>query len=223
MNRWDWLGLFDIYMMIFWCVTYIECIRIGIKGKTYCMPLLALCMNFCWEALSLVDYCLCGGENASMYVLYGAWTILDIGIVVTYIVYGKQEFNRKIKRTPLRRRIDTGGVFVLYSSGVFLSVLAIILTMYHTMDNWKMYFVFPNNVIMSVAFITMYYIRGGKRGQSLSIAIAKCIGTLCATMTMIFAGQLFGIVLGGLCLLIDITYIVILAQHPKYCRTAEAS
>lgn len=221
MNRWDWLGLFDIYMMIFWCVTYIECIRIGIKEKTYCMPLLALCMNFCWEALSLVDYCLCGGENASTYVLYGAWTILDIGIVVTYIVYGKQELLRDLKRLK-NRKID-GVQFVIYSLGVFFLILAIILTMYYTMDNWKMYFVFPNNVIMSILFIVMYYIRGGKRGQSVSIAIAKCIGTLCATITMILAGQLFGVVLGGICLLLDIAYIVILAQHPKYCPMAEAS
>ena len=95
--------------------------------------------------------------------------------------------------------------------------------MYATIDNWKLYFSFSDNVIMSALFIAMYYIRGGKRGQSLSIAITKCIGTLCATITMILAGRLFGVVLGGICLLIDIAYIVILAQHPKYCPTAEAS
>ena len=221
MSRWDWLALFDIYQMIFWCVTYIECIRIGIKQKTYCMPLLALCMNFCWEVVSLVDYCLNGGNNASMCVLYGAWTLLDIGIVATYIVYGKQELERDVKRLK-NRKIDRVQ-FAIYSLGVFVLIWAIILTMYNTMDNWKMYFVFPNNVIMSILFIAMYYIRGGKRGQSLSIAITKCIGTLCATITMILAGQLFGIVLGGLCLLIDIAYIIILAHHPKYCLTAEAS
>ena len=108
MNRWDWLALFDVYQMIFWCVTYIECIRIGIKEKTYCMPLLALCMNFCWEALSLVDYSLHSGDNIFAYSLYGVWTLLDLGIVATYIVYGKQEFLRSRMLAP-RRRIDMGG------------------------------------------------------------------------------------------------------------------
>ena len=112
---------------------------------------------------------------------------------------------------------------MLYSAEAFVLIWTIILTMYNTMDNWKLYFSFSDNVIMSILFIAMYYIRGGKRGQSLSIAITKCIGTLCATITMILAGQIFGIVLGGLCLLIDIAYIIILAHHPKYCLTAEAS
>ncbi len=222
MNRWDWLALFDVYLMIFWCVTYIECIRIGIKEKTYCMPLLALCMNLCWEALSLVDYSLLSGYDIFAYSLYGVWTLLDLGIVATYIVYGKQEFLKSIKGLSPTRRIGTGGGFVVYSLGMLALVLTIILTMYATIDNWKLYFSFSDNVIMSVLFIAMYYIRGGKRGQSLSIAITKCIGTLCATMTMILAGRLFGVVLGGICLLLDIVYIVILAQHPKYCPTAEA-
>ena len=96
---------------------------------------------------------------------------------------------------------------------VFIIVLAILIILYNFVDNWKMYFSFTDNVVMSALFIVMYYVRGGKRGQSLSIAVTKCIGTFCATLTMILAEQLFGILLGLLCLLLDIVYIVILSQR----------
>ncbi len=210
MNRWDWLGLFDIYQMIFWCVTYIECIRIGIKEKTYCMPLLALCMNFCWEILSFYDCVVYKEDNESFYVLYGVWALLDIMIVWTYCKFGREELEKSAFKAT---RDNSKFLFVTYSMVVFIIVLAILIILYNFVDNWKMYFSFTDNVVMSALFIVMYYVRGGKRGQSLSIAVTKCIGTFCATLTMILAEQLFGILLGLLCLLLDIVYIVILSQR----------
>ena len=91
MTRGEWIGLFDIYQMIFWSVAYIECIRIGFRQRTYCMPLLAICMNFCWETLSFVDYIIHDGENAFSLLIYGAWMFLDLGIIATFILYHKEE------------------------------------------------------------------------------------------------------------------------------------
>lgn len=212
MTRWDWIGLFDIYMMIFWCVTYIECIRIGINQKTYCMPLLALCMNFCWEVLCLVDYVLSNGTEVYMYVLYGIWALLDVGIVLTYLMYGRNELIIPWKpESPDKNR--TPNQFIIYSLAIFLMVLCVIVLMYEYLDNWKSYFVFPNNLIMSVQFVLLPILRKGSRGQSLSIAIPKCIGTLCATMTMILASAEWWIVLiGVLCFIIDVVYIALLRK-----------
>lgn len=45
-------GLKVILMLvsgIAWTIVYIECIRIGLKYKTYAMPFWALALNFSWE------------------------------------------------------------------------------------------------------------------------------------------------------------------------------
>lgn len=209
MTRWEWIGLFDIYSMIFWCVTYIECIRIGSRQKTYCVPLLALCINFCWELFSFVDYIAIQGENAFIYVLYGLWLFLDVGIVITYYLYGEREFFKI-------RRKDSHHFFIIVTTVVFGVVIGIVTMLYIIEENWKLYISFTDNVLMSALFIAMYYIRSGTRGQTLSIAITKCIGTFCATLTMVLSGQRFGVVMGGICLILDIAYVVILAKHPQF-------
>lgn len=211
MNQWDWIGLFDVYQMIFWSVTYIECIRIAKEQHTYCMPFLALCMNFCWEVVSLADYIINRGENAFMYVLYGLWVLLDIGVVITYCLYGEIEYSHFFSK-------GTRKIFIFSSLITFLFVFGIIEVMYNSNDNWKLYFSFADNALMSALFIAMYYIRGGKRGQSISIAITKCIGTFCATMTVVLMGQVFGIVVGGICLILDVVYIIILHKHSSLAR-----
>ena len=227
MTRWDWIGLFDVYMMIFWCVTYIECIRIGIKQKTYSMPLLALCMNLCWEVLSFVDYVINNGTEVYMYVLYGTWALLDVGIVLTYLLYGRNELIIPWQsKSPYKGR--TFRQFIFYSFGTFLTVLCIIVLMYKYLDNWKAYFVFPNNLVMSAQFVLLPFLRKGSRGQSMSIAITKCIGTFCATMTMILTNiEMWILIIGALCFVLDVVYIVLLRKtiqstKPSFSLTAKA-
>ena len=205
MTRGDWMGMFDIYQMIFWCVVYIECIRIGVRQRTYCMPLLAICMNFCWEALSFVDCVIHVKESAFMYVHYGTWLLLDIGIISTFVLYHKEEAQKMTQgftRTVTER----------YGGKVFALVAGVILVMYFLIPTWKGYFVFPNNLIMSALFILMLYQRKGARGQSISIAITKCIGTLCATMTVLLSCSYDLAIMGFACFVLDVVYIVMLQK-----------
>lgn len=205
MTRGEWIGVFDIYMMIFWSVAYIECIRIGFKQRTYCMPLLALCMNFCWETLSFVDFITHNGENVFTLLIYGAWMFLDLGIIATFILYHKEEAQKMTQgftRTVTER----------YGGEVFALVAGVILVMYFLIPTWKGYFVFPNNLIMSALFILMLYQRKGARGQSISIAITKCIGTLCATMTVLLSCSYDLAIMGFACFLLDVVYIVMLQK-----------
>ncbi len=203
MTRGDWMGMFDIYQMIFWCVVYIECIRIGVRQRTYCMPLLAICMNFCWEALSFVDCVIHVKESAFMYVHYGTWLLLDIGIISTFVLYHKEEaqkFAKGLVRTLIERCFW----------GVLMLVVAVILFMYFFIPTWKGYFAYADNLIMSALFIVMLYLRKGSRGQSMSIAVIKCMGTLCATMTMILNGSYDLFAMGIGCFVLDVAYIILL-------------
>ena len=177
------------------------------------MPLLALCMNFCWETLSLVDYIVRDGTNLLSLITYGLWTLLDIGIIITYTRYGKKETNDLIKGFIFVKYTNNSKWFIIRTLSVLMIVLSVILLMYKYVDNWKGYFVFPNNLIMSVQFLIFPFIRQGSRGQSMSIAITKCIGTLCATMTMILSYSNAVIIgIGLVCFAIDIMYIVLLLK-----------
>lgn len=48
------------------------------------------------------------------------------------------------------------------------------------------YSAFGQNLMMSVLFICMLFRRRSLRGQSLSIALCKCIGTACASLAFYF-------------------------------------
>jgi hypothetical protein len=71
---------------------------------------------------------------------------------------------------------------------------------------------------MSGLFIGMFVARRGSRGQSMTIAVAKCIGT--AAPTIVFGvdeHSAFILTLGLLCLAVDLGYIGLLAwsrRHP---------
>lgn len=45
------MNLLIVTSGICWSIVYIECIRIGFKEKTYCMPLFALGLNIAWEGI----------------------------------------------------------------------------------------------------------------------------------------------------------------------------
>ena len=81
-----------------WILVYEECIRIGIKQKTYAMPLFALGLNFSWEFLySVVDivYEAHGplvGMNLVQEIVNIFWCCLDVVILYTYLKNGKKEW-----------------------------------------------------------------------------------------------------------------------------------
>lgn len=212
MTQGEWVLLFDMYLTIFWSVTYLECIRIGLRQKTYCMPLFALVMNFSWELLSFVDGLIHSAEGNVM-LIYGIWLLLDCGVLYTCIRYGNQE----TKALPERLRIKTGHyTFTLRMVLCVAVIIGVLILMYLYVDNWKLYFSFTDNLLMSALFIAMYYVRGGgNRGQSLSIAITKCIGTICATITCTIYFSLYAVIIGFACLLLDGYYIYLLSKKNK--------
>lgn len=70
------------------------------------------------------------------------------------------------------------------------------------------YSAFLQNLLMSGLFIAMFVARGGARGQSLLIVVAKWIGTLAPTIVFGWFGHsplILGV--GALCSVIDLVYI----------------
>src|ERR1041384_7184174 len=72
-----------------WGVVYVAAIRAGMRDKTYAMPLFALGLNLSWEALYAVVSLATGGEVLFQGVIDALWAVLDCGILVTYLRYGR--------------------------------------------------------------------------------------------------------------------------------------
>ncbi|MEV6957057.1 hypothetical protein [Streptomyces sp. NPDC051183] len=188
---------------IAWTVVYVEAIRVGLRDRTYAMPVAALALNFAWESTYAVNEFL-GGVSAQG-VVNVVWALADIVIIYTYLRFGRAELPETVTR-PL---------FAAWSILVFATAFAVqwlFLAHFGTHDATR-YSAFLQNLLMSGLFISLYAARRGPRGQSLVIAVAKWLGTLAPTV-------LFGVIedapfilgLGILCSVFDLAYIVLLLR-----------
>ena len=74
-------------------------------------------------------------------------------------------------------------------------------------DNWLDYFPYVDNLIMSILFIVMLHVRKGSRGQSLSIAICKCLGSIFAIIACLLEHPTWLLCVLILCNIFDIIYV----------------
>jgi hypothetical protein len=152
---------------LFWTVTYILIIRRGMLDRTYGMPLVALCANISWEFI----YSFVLPSDGIQRIVNIIWFALDTVIVWLFLRYGPKEFADLSKRT-----FYTLAIVTLITS--FCAVLFAGLTFH----DHGTYSAFGQNLLMSAAFIAMLYRRKALRGQSISIAVCKLIGTACASL-----------------------------------------
>lgn len=152
---------------IFWTLAYLFIIQRGQRDHTYGMPLAALFANISWEFIFAFVHPSHGIQRAVNVV----WFALDVVIVGQALRYGRREFATMSAATFY-------GMFALGMATAFPLVWLIS----QQFDNWAgAYAAFGQNLMMSILFIAMWYRRTSPRGQSLSIAICKGLGTLSAS------------------------------------------
>ncbi len=161
-----------------WTIVYIQCIRIGFKHKTYAMPFWALALNLAWEifhgAYDLKEL----GPQLQV-IINAIWGIFDLIILITFLKFGKKYFPKNINIKWFYPWFITVLVISFFVQFIFIVEFGTV--------KGGGYAAFLQNLLMSVLFISMFIQRKGPDGQSLTIAISKCIGTLAPTI-------LFGIV-----------------------------
>ena len=74
------------------------------------------------------------------------------------------------------------------------------------------YSAFLQNIVMSIAYLYMLSRRKSSKGQTMTIAICKCIGTLTPTIFGTIEGNMFILVTGVICFIFDLIYIYFLYQ-----------
>jgi hypothetical protein len=157
---------------IFWTATYLLIIRRSIQDKSVGMPLVAVCLNISWEFIFSFIF---PSRKPQLYINY-VWFFLDVIILIQYLRFGKLNFRQHSSKVTF------------YAT--FFSVLAVsfLNTLFIVYDfgtsNSATYIAFHINLIMSMLFIHMLWSRDSVAGQSIYIAIAKMIGTICASLSV---------------------------------------
>lgn len=191
---------------ICWSITFIDAIRIGIKDNTYAIPFLAIALNFSWEVYNTIQGYLITGFYVTT-IISSFWSLFDLGILYTYLKYGNRELNIK------------NSTFYILS----IAVLALSLVFQHLIGSQlgstlgAAYSGFWINLLMSILFIRMFYRRPDLNGQTLLIAITKCVGTFSITILAgaiginRLGGQITSLlIIGLLTFIVDVFYIYIL-------------
>lgn len=195
-----------------WTVVYVEAIRLGLRDRTYAIPVVALALNFAWEVI----YGFRGmAEGPSpQAVVNVVWALADVVVVVTFVRFGRAEFPQRVTRR----------VFLGSASAVFAIAFAVQLLFLGEFGGFAgpRYAAFLQNLLMSGLFIAMFVARRGARGQSVLLAGAKWIGTLAPTY--LFGrlegdGSTFVLGVGALCAVLDLAYLVMVWLARRHAAT----
>ncbi|MEV6735803.1 hypothetical protein AB0N14_02205 [Streptomyces sp. NPDC051104] len=198
-----------------WTIVYIEAIRIGFRHKTYAMPLAALGLNIAWESTYAVRDLT--GAMSLQGVVNIVWALADLAIVYTFFAFGRAEFPRFVTRPMF-------AVFGVLVFGTSYAVQWLFLAEFGEHGAAR-YSAFLQNLLMSGLFIAMLVARRGLRGQTLTIAIAKWLGTLAPTISIgVIDNSPFILGIGILCSVFDLVYIGLVVwakRHPEALAAAD--
>lgn len=195
-----------------WCIVYEECIRLSKKDQSYAMPFWALAMNITWEGIySFTE--LTAGQIGVQSIVNLIWFFLDIVILASFIKYGKKEWQED----------HQGAKDWTFYAWTILGIIAMFIVQMAFIFEFGLkghlsaqYSAFIQNLIMSIAFISMLQKRKTSKGQSLLLAVAKWIGTLAPTITMgILSTNYVVLACGLLCSVYDIIYVILLNNKIK--------
>jgi len=153
------LGLVDVGTA-FWLVLYVLAIVAGFKGRTYAIPLLAICANVSWELIAAV-----WRIAPEKLWHYGdiLWLCLDLVVVGTLLRYGRaRQAVPEIQRS-----------FYFVVPATFLLAFVVQYSLESALeDRWGFLDAYVISVMMSALFFFFYFQR--RASDNLTYAIAWC-------------------------------------------------
>jgi hypothetical protein len=181
-----------------WTAVYVEAVRIGFRDRSYAIPAAAPALNFAWAVIYA------SRSVATVLSVQGVfnivWALADVAILYTFFRFGRAELPPWVTR-----KLFLGWALLL---GVTAFAVQLLFVAEFGWDAAPRYSAFLQNLLMSGLFIAMFVARGGARGQSLLVAVAKWIGTLAPTIVFgWFASSPLILGVGALCSVFDLVYI----------------
>lgn len=164
------LELWLMYLTgIFWILTYVMLIYKGFKDKRCGMPFAALCGNVTWEFIYFFVF----PHAAPANYIIALWLALDLIILFQFIRYSRDDLPKLLSD---RFFLPT----IVISLLIAFSLHYLIALEFSNLDGG--YSAYGLNFMMSLLFVGMLLRRDDLRGQSMSIAVFKLIGTVCASI-----------------------------------------
>ena len=160
----------EILSGIFWTIAYLLIIRCSIRSRIVGMPRVALCMNIVWEFIFSFVF---PSRKPQLYINY-IWFFLDLVIILQYLRFNKLEFSK---------HLPANFFYPTFCSILIVSFFNMLFVTYEFGFTKGIYYTaFEINLVMSILFITMLLSRDNTKGQSIYIAMAKMVGTACASV-----------------------------------------
>lgn len=162
---------------LLWLAIYVLIIRAGFRDRTYGMPIVALCGNFCWEA----NYAFVRPYEPLLGVTCVTWLAFDCVILYTALRFGPAQF------PYLSRRLFTcclAGLLVMCWIG-----MDVLIQHFEQMgrENACNYTGIAQNVMISALFLAMLAQRRSLSGQSPAIAVCRLLAGVCAVSALVLA------------------------------------
>lgn len=190
-----------------WSAVYAGSIYTGFKQKTYCMPLFALALNIAWEGIYAYTDLFLRQNITAQACANTVWFLLDIVIVYTYFKFSKND----CKSEPEQKwQIPFGILALVLCFGIQLLFIA-----EFGSDKAEIYSAYLQNIAMSIAYLYMLNRRRSTKGQTMLIAVCKCVGTVAPTLIGIIENNMFIVATGCVCFVLDILYIYFLNSVKK--------
>ena len=194
---------------IAWSIVYVDSIRTGFKQKTFCMPLFALGLNIAWEGIYACMDLFIRRTVTAQAIANSVWFLLDIVIVITFFKFGRKE---SVGDFDIGKKLFVPWVILALLACFALQILFI--AEFGDVEGEK-YSAYLQNIIMSIAYLYMLKNRASSRGQTMLIAICKCLGTLTPTIYGTLEGNTFILYTGIICFIFDLIYIIALGLVKK--------
>lgn len=160
---WLFLGLLGI-QGAFWAYTYACLIYRGNVDRRMGIPVFAVVLNLSWE----ITFFIVLPHPAQQKPIDVIWILLDLFILRLAFRYGWKDFPG----------IDRRQFAWLVAGALVFSFVFHVALGWELADNEGIYGAMIINIYMSIAFIQLLRQRGSSVGQTMHVAVAKCVGTL---------------------------------------------
>lgn len=166
---------------IFWTIVYIDIIYRGFKDKTCGMPLMVLGLNWSWEFIFAFmgepffhegSFFCVTQQTVVQRSVDAVWFIFDCVILYLKFKYGRDEYNKALPGFGRKMFVP----YILFI--LFLSFQAVWFISMELEDHQGAYAAYQQNIFISALYVPMLMRKGNTDGQSMIIAICKCLGTL---------------------------------------------
>ncbi|MEU8567261.1 hypothetical protein AB0C51_02680 [Streptomyces pathocidini] len=155
---------------LFWTAAYLLIIRRAAADRIYGMPVVALCANLSWEAISSFTEPPPGFLRPVPFV----WLAIDLVIAWQALSYGPAQF----PRITARAFHGMSALTLLIAVVVTYQLNQVFIAYYR--DHWGLYAGFAAALMMAALFLGMVYSRDSTAGQSLPIAVCMLLGNASA-------------------------------------------